>query len=99
VPVKAHNLIGMVKRYYSPLCCIYCIITIELLDIGKDIALQIAFKAINNSTSFNSFIFTLLVFRAYLRIIKSNTPNLTVIQQAAALKKAIEEVKKLKAER
>jgi hypothetical protein len=57
-----------------------------------------AFKAINNSVGLNSLIPTLLVFRAYLCIVKSNIPNPTVIKWAAALKKAIEEVKKLKAE-
>ena len=54
------------------------------------------FKIINNFTGLNSLIFTLLVFKAYLYIVKSNTPNPTVIKQVAALKKAIEEVKKLK---
>ena len=88
----------MVKRYYSPLCYIYHIITAELPDISKDIALQIAFKAINNFTGPNSLIPTLLVFRAYLYIIKSNAPNFMVIKRAAALKKAIKEVKKLKTE-
>jgi hypothetical protein len=39
MPVEAYNLIKIVERYYSPLYCIYRIITIELLDIGKDIAL------------------------------------------------------------
>ena len=58
-----------------------------------------AFKAINDSVGPNSLIFTLLVFRAYLCIVKSNTPNPIVVKQAAALKKAIEEVKKLKAKR
>ena len=56
-----------------------------------------AFKAINNFIGFNSLIPTLLVFRAYLCIVKSNTPNPIVVKQAAALKKAIKEVKKLKA--
>jgi hypothetical protein len=56
-----------------------------------------AFKAINNSAGLNSLISTLLVFRAYLYIIESDTPNFTVIKRAVALKKAIEEVKKLKA--
>ena len=56
-----------------------------------------AFKAINNSIGPNSLIPTLLVFRAYLYIVKSNTLNPIVIKQAAALKKAMEEVKKLKA--
>ena len=48
MPVKAHNLVGMVECYYSLLYRIYHIIIAELLDINKDIALQIAFKVINN---------------------------------------------------
>jgi hypothetical protein len=69
----------------------------ELLDINKDIALQMAFKAINDSIGPNSLISTLLVFGAYLCIVKSNTPNFMVVKRAAALKKAIKEVKKLRA--
>ena len=57
-----------------------------------------AFKVINNSIGLNGFIPTLLVFGAYLYIVKSNTPNSIIIKWAAALKKAMEEVKKLKAE-
>ena len=88
----------MVERYYSPLRRIYHIIITELLDINKDMALQMAFKAINNSAGPNGLIPTLLVFGAYPCIIKSNAPNPTVVKRAAALKKAIEEVKKLRAE-
>jgi hypothetical protein len=55
-----------------------------------------AFKAINDSIGPNSLIPTLLVFKAYPYIVKSDAPNLIIIKQAAALKKAIEEVKKLK---
>jgi len=69
----------MVKRYYSPLRRIYYIITIELLDISKDIALQMAFKVINDSAGPNGFIPTLLVFGAYLRIVESDVPNPIVI--------------------
>jgi hypothetical protein len=39
VPIKAHNLVGIVKCYYGPLRRIYYIIIAELLDINKDIAL------------------------------------------------------------
>jgi hypothetical protein len=56
-----------------------------------------AFKAINNSIGPNSLIPTLLVFGAYLCIVEFNIPNPIVIKQAAALKKAIEKVNKLKA--
>ena len=82
VPVEAHNLVGMVERYYGPLRRIYYIITAELPDISPD-----------------GLIPTLLVFGAYPRMVESDAPNPTVIQQAAALKKAMEEVKKLRAER
>ena len=56
-----------------------------------------AFKVINNSIGPNGLIPTLLVFGAYLYIVKSDAPNPIVIKQAAALKKAMEEVKKVKA--
>ena len=69
----------MVERYYSPLYCIYRIVIIELPDIGKDMALQIAFKAINNFIGPNGLIPTLLVFGAYLYIVKSNIPNSIVV--------------------
>jgi hypothetical protein len=57
-----------------------------------------AFKAINDFTGLNSLIPTLLVFRAYLYIVEFDVPNLIVVKRAVALKKAIEEVKKLRAE-
>ena len=56
-----------------------------------------AFKAINDFIGPNSLIPTLLVFGAYPRIVEFNAPNFIVIKWAAAFKKAIEEVKKLKA--
>ena len=80
MPVKAYNLVRMVKCYYSPLHRIYYIIIMELLDINKDIALQIVFKVINKSISPNSLISTLLIFRAYLYIVKSDIPNFIVIK-------------------
>ena len=79
MPVEAYNLVGIVERYYSPLRRIYRIITIELPDISKDMALQIVFKAINDSAGPNGLIPTLLVFRAYLYIVESNAPNPIVI--------------------
>src|SRR6266567_1453686 len=56
-----------------------------------------AFKVINDSAGPDGLIPTLLVFRAYPRIVESDVPNPMVMQRAAALKKAIEEVKKLRA--
>jgi hypothetical protein len=65
VPVEAHNLISIVERYHSPLRRIYYIITSKILGIDKDIALQMAFKVINNSIGLDSLIPILLVFRVY----------------------------------
>ena len=56
------------------------------------------FKALNNFAGFNGLIFTLLVFRAYLQLINTNVLLLMVSQRANALKKVIEEIKKIQAE-
>ncbi|KAI9044044.1 uncharacterized protein KD926_001866 [Aspergillus affinis] len=49
IPIEAHNSIGMIERYHSPLRRAYQIIIAEIPDIDKEIALQMAFKAINDS--------------------------------------------------
>jgi len=51
-----------------------------------------AFKAINNLASPKGLVPILLVFRAYPQIVKSDAPFSTVIQRAAAIKKAIVEI-------
>ena len=75
MPVEAHNSVGMVERYHGPLHRIYYIIIAELPDISKDMALQMAFKAINDSAGPDGLIPTLLVFGAYPYMVESNVPN------------------------
>jgi hypothetical protein len=99
VPVKAHNSISIVKRYHSLIRRAYQIIVSEIPKLDKDMALQMAFKAINNSAGPDGLVPTLLVFRAYPRIIESDTPSSTVAQRATAIKKAMAEIHKLQAER
>jgi hypothetical protein len=36
VPVKAYNLIGLVKRYYIPLCRAYKIISYKIPSMSKE---------------------------------------------------------------
>jgi hypothetical protein len=55
-------------------------------------ALQMTFKAINDSISPNSLIHTLLVYSTYPRITKNDPPSPTVLQRATAIKKAIVKV-------
>jgi hypothetical protein len=99
VLVKAYNSIGMVKRYHGPIRRAYQIIVSEIPELNKDIALQMAFKAINDSAGPDSLVPTLLVFGAYLKIIESDAPSLTVAQKATAIKKAMAEIHKLRAKR
>jgi hypothetical protein len=80
VLVEAHNSIGMVERYYRPLRRSYQIITVEIPDIDKDIALQIAFKAINNTTGLDGLVLMLLVFSTYLQMVELDAPLLLVTQ-------------------
>jgi hypothetical protein len=65
VLVEAYNSIDIVERYYGSLRRIYYIITSKILGIDKDIVLQMAFKAINDSIGPDGLIPTQLVFRAY----------------------------------
>jgi hypothetical protein len=70
--------VGIVERYYKLIRRAYSIIIAKILNISKDIALQIAFKAINNIARLNSIILTLLVYSTYPRITKHDPPSLLV---------------------
>jgi hypothetical protein len=99
VPVEAYNSIEIVERYHGPLRRIYQILCIELPGIDKDIALQIIFKAFNDTAGPDGLVPTLLVFGAYPRLVETDPPSPTVAQRANAIKKAITEIRKLRAER
>ena len=65
VPIKAYNSIKKVKQYHMPLCYIYEIISSELKSASKELTLQIAVKAVNNSASLDRLVPILLVFGTY----------------------------------
>jgi len=54
-----------VERYYIPLRRVYKIISLELEGASKELILQMAVKAINNSAGLDGLIPILLVFGAY----------------------------------
>ena len=66
VLVEAHWSIRKVKYYYIVLRYIYQIVSKELPDLNKEMALQIAIKAINNIAGLNGLILTLLIFSTFL---------------------------------
>ena len=90
---------GIVERYYRLIRRAYSIIIAEIPSISKDMALQMAFKAINDTARLNRLVLTLLVYSAYPRITEHDPPLLSVTQRALAIKKAIAKVQKLQAKR
>ena len=54
-----------------------------------------AVKAINNTTSPDRLVPTLLVYKAYLRISNLDPPTPSIIEQAAIIRKAIAKKVKL----
>jgi hypothetical protein len=99
VPVEAHNSVGTVERYHGPVRRAYTIITAEIRDIDREMALQMAFKAINDSAGPDGLIPTLLVYGAYPRMTEYDPPAPSITQRAMAIKKAMNEIQKLRAKR
>ena len=101
VPVEAHNSVGKVERYHAPLRRAYEIITAELKDehVDKDVILQMAVKAINDTAGLDGLVPTLLVFGAYPRMTDMDPPSPSVTKRAEAIRVAMKEVRQLKAER
>ena len=97
--VEVYNSIRVIKQYYAPIRRAYEIIIAKIQTIKKDLALQIAFKAVNNLVGLNGLVLTLLVYGAYPRIIEYNPSLPIIIQRAIAIRKAIVEVQRIRAKR
>ena len=54
-----------------------------------------AVKAVNNTAGPNGLVPTLLVYGAYLRISKLDPPTPSIMERAAAIRKAMAEIVKL----
>ncbi len=98
-PIEVHHSIGMVERYHGPLRQVYSIITTEIPGIEPELALQMSFKAINDSVGPNRLVPTLLVFDAYPRMSELDASSASITQRATAIKKAMNEVRKCIASR
>lgn len=99
VPVETHHSIGLVERYHGPRRRVYTIITAEIPGIEPDLALQMAFKALNDTAGPNELVPTLLVFGAYPRLTEMDAPSPSITQRTVAMRKAMEEVRKSQASR
>jgi hypothetical protein len=101
VPVEAHWSIGLVERAHPLLRRAYKIITEELKgeSISKNSILQMAVKSVNDSAGPDGLIPTLLVFGAYPRMTELDPPTPSTTQRATAIKRAMEEISKIRAVR
>ena len=79
VLVKAYYFIKKLKRYYTIIRKAYNCITMEILGLDCDMALQMLFKATNDLVGLDSLILTLLVYSAYPRITEYDPPSLTIL--------------------
>ena len=78
VLIEAYNFVGIVERYYRLIRQAYSIIIAKIPGISKDMALQMAFKAINDIAGLNRLVLTLLVYGAYPRITEHNPLSLLI---------------------
>ena len=100
IPVEAHWSIGKVEKYHGPLRRAYDIIRLETKGvISPESMLQMAFKAINDTAGPDGLVPTLLVFGAYPRINMDSPPSLSQQQRSQAVAKAMNELRKIKAQR
>src|ERR1700721_2420274 len=98
VPVEAHWSVGIIERAHPILRRAYQIIT-EELGGNKELNLQMAIKAINDTSGPEGLIPTLLVFGAYPRMSELDPPAPNITQRATAIKKAMAEITKLQPKR
>ena len=87
VSVEAYNSIGKVEQRYAPLRRAYDILQQELKDehVDKHAILQMAVKAVNDTTSPNGLVLTLLIFKIYLRITRLSAFLTLMIKRAKAV--------------
>jgi hypothetical protein len=71
----------------------YLIISTEIQGIDKDVALQMAFKAVNDTAGPDGSVPTLLVYGALPQIVEYDAPSPTVAQRSTTLKKAMTEIR------
>lgn len=98
-PVEAHNSIGKIERYHVPLRRAYNIISREIPNLSKEMRLQMAVKAINDTVGPHGLVPTLLVFGCFPRMTRNDAPSVSLAQRSLAVKKAMVEVKRCHAAR
>jgi len=86
MPIEAYWALGKVKHSHGPLRRAFKILKTEIsYYTDNKTLLQMAVKALNDTTGPNSIIPTLLVFRAYPQILQDSPPLPDITQRALAV--------------
>ncbi|EKD18828.1 hypothetical protein MBM_03070 [Drepanopeziza brunnea f. sp. 'multigermtubi' MB_m1] len=97
--VEAYHSVGLVERYYVFVRRAFEIVTKELLKALREDRLQMAIKAINDTAGPNGLVLTLFVFETLPRLTEQDRLAASTQERAAAINKAIREVRKCYAAR
>jgi hypothetical protein len=78
--------VGKTKRYHAPLRCAWDILYAELAGtMSHKVILQIAIKAVNDTTKLDRLVLTLLVFRAYPRMTTDSLLSPLIVKRSKAI--------------
>ena len=99
VSVETHHSIDQIERYHEPFRRVYLIIISKIPGIDSNFELQMTLKAVNDSIKSHGLVPILLIFGAYSRMTELNAPSPTINQRAIVMKKAMDEMRKLNANR
>jgi hypothetical protein len=98
IPIKAHNSISKIKRYYGLLKRAFKVITADLgISLAPEYVLQMAVKAVNDTAGHDNFVLIFLIFGTYPRLSPSSPPLPSLAIRANVVRKAMAEIRKLKA--
>src|ERR1700709_267343 len=100
VPVEAHWSVGLIERAHPILRRAYDIIfeDLQASRAQRDLVLQMAVKAVNDTAGPEGLVPTLLVYGTYPRMADSDPPAPSIQERAQAIRKAMREVSKLRAQ-
>jgi hypothetical protein len=100
VPIEAHSIISKIEHYHALLRRAYNIISAELgASVDRDVILQMAIKAINDTISPDGIVPTVLIFGVYPRMTINSPPSALTARRAETMRKAIVDLRRIVAKR
>ncbi|KAL2885168.1 Ribonuclease H-like domain [Ceratocystis lukuohia] len=99
VATEAHHRVGKVERAHAMLKRAFSVMTKENSGVDRALNLQMAVKAVNDTSGPEGLVPTMLVFGAYPRLTSASTPSPSMTKRARAIKMAMAELERFKSNR